>query len=136
MSTLRIGSGATLTPGNAVSIGTTCTKGSLAVDALPVFSIRSASAAVAVMTASARSRASSGFGPVAVTLRMTDSGATEADTRAATWAGVALMPVASMARCATARPVTSGRYESALVPPRVVAARPSPEEFWSPPTTT
>ena len=105
-------------------------------DERPRFSIRSASAAVAVMTASARTLASSGFGPVAVTLRMTESGATEADTRAATWAGVASMPVASMARCATARPVTSGRYESALVPPRVVAASPSPDEFRSPPTTT
>ena len=89
-----------------------------------------------MMTASASTRASSGFGPVAVTLRMTDSGATVAETRAATWAGVASMPVASMASCATARPVTSGRYESALVPPRVVAASPSPDEFWSPPTTT
>ena len=51
------------------------------------------------------------------------------DTRAATWAGVAGVPVSSIARCATARPVTSGRYESALVPPRVVAASPSPDKF-------
>ena len=61
------------------------------------------------MTASASILASSGVGPVAVTLRITELGATVASTRAATSAGDASMPVASIARCATARPVTRGR---------------------------
>ncbi len=76
---------------------------------VPAVSIRFASSAVAEITASARTRASSGDGPVAVTSRITELGATLAVTRPATSDGDAEMPVCSMARWATARLVTSGR---------------------------
>ena len=90
-------------------MGTICTSGSDPGFSTPTCSIRLASCAVASMTASASSLASSDVGPVAVTLRITELGATVAPTRPATSAGDASMPVASIARCATARPVTRGR---------------------------
>ena len=73
-----------------------------------------------------------------MTLRIGEFGATEAEIRLATPAGVSVasVPMMAMARSATARAVTNGRNDSALAFARLLPATASPVVWVPSPTTT